>query len=344
MRLSESLQRNIMKVNVGILLNMFLGRTRRDILIFEDLLASYIKECEKSGYAERLKNIHKVCSAMTVQSLLTKNLKTLPFAFLTKIVGRVWKNLGLVDHLHVTKKGNFIEIETKNEFLTRIIGKNISMVGFYEGILNGFFKSEIECSEILQTKNNSKYIFKIKTTPFVINKKDMKIYGKLNYSHSIKGFTFKDAIKRDIFQLKQNKIYFRGKSMIPLENTIFHLLSNEGLLLEKLSQISYNFFKDIVEKQSTKEKKLILLKNFLQLIGWGSANISIIKNDKILLEIRNPPYGLQNEKDNWQIFYRIILGYLWLLDKKYKIKSIKESHKVLEVLFVKHYDKKIRCN
>lgn len=335
MRFSELLEKDIIETSVSGLLNKFYGKTRRDVFIFEDILALYIKECEKSGYAELLKNIHKKCSTIIIQSLIHDKIRILHHTILIKIVGSVWKNLGLMNHIYVTKKSNLIEINTKNEFLTRIIGENSFMVGFYEGILNGFFKSEVEFSKILQTKNNCKYIFKIKAKPFIINKKDMKDYSKLNCSYDVKGFTFKDAIKRNIFQLKQNKIYFRKKLLIPIENTIFHLISNEGLLLKKLSQISYDFFKNIIEMKSTTDKKLLLLKNLLQLTGWGSVSISIIKNNEIFLKIRSPPYGLQSEKDNWQFLYRIVLGYLWLLNKNYKIKLIKESYRMLEISFIK---------
>jgi len=40
--------------------------------------------------------------------------------------------------------------------------------------------------------------------------------------------------------------------------------------------------------------------------------------------------GLQDTKDNWDFFANVILGYLWTINK-FKITSIKESHKRLQI-------------
>ena len=160
--------------------------------------------------------------------------------------------------------------------------------------------------------------------------KEKRVYDKLNQPRRKTGFTLKDALKRGLFQLKNgNKIYFRGRSLIPIENTVFHLFSNEKILLEKVPILSYEYFSGIIEKSAKNENKLTLLKNILQAMGWGS--ITIVIKDGILVKIDNPPYGSQMERDNWLFLINVILGYLWLLDKKFTISRIKESYQRLEI-------------
>ncbi len=73
-----------------------------------------------------------------------------------------------------------------------------------------------------------------------------------------------------------------------------------------------------------------MIKSVLQMMGWGTINI-IIEKKKIVFHINNLPYGLQLEKDNWNFLIRVILGYLWLLDKKFKIMNVKTCYKKLIV-------------
>jgi hypothetical protein len=69
-------------------------------------------------------------------------------------------------------------------------------------------------------------------------------------------------------------------------------------------------------------------------MGWGIVKITIDK-EIIIVKIDNPPYGLQIEKDNWSFLVRMILGYLWLLDKRFKITNIDESYKNLIITYCK---------
>lgn len=337
MRLSYSLKKNILETYVGGIINKFKIRKRRDVLFFIDILAQYIKECEKAGYSKEMEEIGQKWMNLGIQQVVPEIFKKIPIFFLNKIMKKVWVNLGLVDDLHVIKKNNIIEIKTKNEGITRIIGKNSAMVGFYIGVLNVIFKSQIKCVKSLQIKKYCNYVFSIENKAFDNPPcKSKEDYNKLNFLSPIEGFTLKDALKKGIFHLKKdNRLYFRGKLIIPLENTGFHIVSNKGILLEKVSLISYKYFKEIIKEKTTKEEKLVLLKNLLQTMGWGLVNI-IYHNDnkELLIEIKNPPYGLQLEKDKWDFLAQIILGYLWLLDRKFRIIDIKEDYKMLTIKFL----------
>ena len=67
-------------------------------------------------------------------------------------------------------------------------------------------------------------------------------------------------------------------------------------------------------------------------MGWGI--LTIIKKEKeIIIEIKNPPYGIQKESDNWDFIINVILGYLWVIDKKFRIIEIKCFFKKLIIKY-----------
>jgi len=336
MRLSESLRRNIMGVSVGAILNKFKGKIRRNVLFFEDILANYIKECENSNYAKKIEFIAQQWGVLTARELAPRTIRYLPIPFLFNLILRkVWINIGLVDDLHFSKENNIVKIETKNESITRIIGKNNFAIGCYTGILNTLFDSKVKCIKSSQNKKSSKYIFELINGRVDIKGKSKEKYNRLNYLPDIREFTLKDSIRKKIFQLEKNRIYFRKRSLCNSENTIFHLISNENILLEKVSDISYNYFKGIIEKESSTDRKLILLRTLLQTMGWGIVKILTRNSNKITIEIKNPPYGIQEERDNWNFIIRTILGYLWVLERNIKVTDVYDSYKYLRIIYSK---------
>ncbi len=334
MRLSEYLRKGIIETTVGGIINKFEIKKRRNVLFFEDILANYIKECEDAGYETEIMNVGQQWMNLGVQEVVPEIFKKTPNFFLNNVMKRVWINLGLMDDFHITKKDDIIVIKTKNEALTRIIGKNECLIGFYAGILNTLFNSQVECVNVFQTKEFCNYVYKIEDDFFgTINAKEKEVYDELNHSPELKGITLKDALKAKIFRLKSNnRLYFRGKSLWYVENTVFHILSNRGILLDRVSFISYNYFKQIIKKSSSNTEKLTLLKTLLQSMGWGTVTI-INRKKKIILEINCIPYGLQPERDNWTLLINVVCGYLWLINKELKVEDIKESYKKLVVTY-----------
>jgi hypothetical protein len=329
-----------METVVGGILNKFKIKSRRSTFFFEDILANYIKECEDAGYGEEMKEIAQKWAILCTQQLTPTGLKKLsPSIYFNVVAKNVWTNIGLMDFIHATKNGSIIKIETKNESITRIIEKNSFPVGFFTGILNVLFKSQIEHISKTQTKESCEYIFKIMNKPFgIISAKEKRVYDSLNYLLTIEGFTLKDALKKNILELKKmNKIYFRGKIIFPIENTVFHIIGNKSILLEKVPFISHKYFDEIIKKDTTKERKLALLKTLLQVMGWGIVEILIKNKKEIVVEIKNLPYGLQVEKNDWEFLIGTILGYLWLLDKNLEITNIKEAYKKLIITYSTHH-------
>jgi hypothetical protein len=321
-----------METSVGGVINKFKVKKRRNVLFFEEILAKYVKECEDAGHEEKIFEIGKKWSELTTFSLLPDLLKKVPITvFLNNLAKKIWINLGLVDDLHCEKSGDRIIIETKNEYVTRIIGENEFAVGLFAGSLSAFTNKEIKCTPISQTLNSSSYKCVIGKRVWNPPKsKTKREYEKMNYFPPTKGFTLKDALKKNIIYLDKNIPCFRGKSIIPIESTFFHLVANQGLEMEKVPQICYNFFNEIIDKNTSKEKRLELLKNLLRMMGWGHVSFLFGKN--ITLMIKKPPYGLQLEKDNWDFIVNVILGFLWTLDRKLKIET-KEFSSNIRVIY-----------
>jgi hypothetical protein len=324
-----------MDAAVGRLINKFKIKKRRDVLFFHDIFIQYIVECGKRHNTE-MQKVGRDWMALYFKLLVPPVVKKLPpIIVLNTIMRKIWANLGLIDYYQIDKHDDKIEVITKNEVTTKRAGKNRLMIGFHEGILSILFNSRVECVKSLQEKKICRYAFKITKEPFNIRSKNKIKYDLLNDSPQTEGISLKDALKNRIFELKEkNKIYFRGKEVYPIENTLFHLLSNEYVLSDRIPFISYEFFKDIIEPYSSAEKKLKLLKTLLHAMGWGIIKI-IMQQNEILIEINYPPYGLQSEDDNWDFLIRTILGYLWLLDKRFKISEIQKINNTLKIRYSK---------
>jgi hypothetical protein len=335
MRLSTSLNRNILEATAGGIINKFKIKSRRSTLFFEDILAGYVKECENAGHAEEMERIGEKWGALYSAGVMVPIFKKIPpVIFLNTIMRKVWINLGLLDDLHAVKKGDSIVFETKNECTTRIIGESKFLPGIYKGALGTLFNSELITEKALQTKTSSSYTFKITGKNLEIKTKEKNIYNKLNHPPLIKGFTLNDALRSGIFKLKENnKIFFRGTHLQAMENTLFHIIGNEKILLDRIQHISFNYFEKLVEKDAPPEKKLNLLKTLLQTMGWGTMKIIIESQNNITFKISHPPYGFQIEEDNWEFLSRTILGYLWLINKELKIKKQVYGSKKLTIVY-----------
>jgi len=325
-----------MKASVGGILNKFKGKSRRNVLFFEDILADYIKECENSGHGNGIKNIGEKWGYLVSHFMIPKTLKHLPPSAIFILAKGLWINLGLLDDLIFKEKKDKIEIKVKNAYITRIIGENKFVPGTILGALNYLYNSQLDHikSLIIGNYHIHNYIIR-KNEPLIIEAKDKTLYDKLNKLENYKGYTLKDVLKMNLFQLKENnRIYFRDKLITPIENTLFHVISNKKIKFTRISHISYNYFVKIIKKDTPKEQKLRLLKTLLEAMGWGNLTI-ITSNKKIKFTLKNPPYGLQTEKNDWEFLGRVVLGYLWLVDKKFKISKISESYRRLEIIFSK---------
>ncbi|MCK4531596.1 MAG: hypothetical protein KAT94_01905 [Candidatus Aenigmarchaeota archaeon] len=335
MKISELFRKNILETGVGEVVNKLKIKKRRNSLFFGDIFINYVRDCEAAGYPKEMMDIGQKWMFLYFKQLVPNTVKKLPLPILSRIMKRVWINVGLMEDFNIKVNNGLMEIETRKEAITGTIGRNQFSVGLFIGICNALFNSGVEVVRVSQTKNHNRYVFRInKDETIKIEYKDKKTYDKLNYLKPVKGFTLNDAFKRKIFQLRENRIYFRGKSVYTVENTLFHLIGEKNILTDKISQISRDFFSNIIDVDTPDTRKLGLIKILLQTMGWGVVKI-MTKEKKIIFEIRNPPFGLQKEKDNWIFLIKALLGYLWILDKNFKLKSTEYHGKLLEIVYSK---------
>jgi hypothetical protein len=334
MRLSHSLSRGIMRATVSGLLNTFKLKSRRSVYFFEDILAQYIVVCEHNGYEKELREIAKTWMTLYFTLLVPSGLKKLPPpVFLNSIAKNVWANLGLMEDYHLSKKKETLRVTTRGEAGTKAAGANRFMVGFHEGLLSVLYKSPVECISAAQDKVICNYIFEIKDGTFEVRGKEKMVYDRLNRPLHFKGLDLKDAIRSNFVRLgADNRMRLRGREFFLVENTIFHLFGNEGILIDRVPHVSHDFFEHLISPTSTWEEKLAFLKNLLQIMGWGIVKI-MGEPSRLVIEINNPPHGLQQEKDNWIFLINTILGYLWVIDRGFEVSGVRESQKGFSVTY-----------
>ncbi len=332
MRLSESIRRGVLAVGVGSIVNRFKMRKRRDTLFFEGIIARYFEICEGAGYFNEMEAIAQQWMNCVIKQVMPSALKVLsPVFVMNNVMRNVWVNLGMMEDIRVSKRADIITLKTRNEFVTRVIGVNAFAIGSYKGVLNVLFGSHIEFIGCSKVEGLCTYLFRLEDKPYCCEFKEKELYNRLNHFSGRGGFSLRRALEMDVLQLgENNRLYFRGKSVIFQEQTMFHIIGNYGILLSEVPRISYDYFSDVVQKESDGDEKLVLLKTILQMMGWGE--VSFRREDKgVLMEINNPPYGLQLEEDNWEFLIRTVLGYLWLIDKGFRVKEVSVGYKCLNV-------------
>jgi hypothetical protein len=328
MRLSESIRRRILDAGAGVIINRFKIRKRRDTLFFEDILAEYFRVCEGRGYGDDMAEIGKEWMALFFKQLVPGSLRRYRLFLLNSVMSKIWANLGLIEQFSIDVKDDIATIVTKNEGVTRIIGKNMGMVGFYQGVINGVFERQAQPEKVMQSFERCEYVFRISEEKFDIDGKGKDHYNRLNLLPKAAGYDLAGAIEKGVFELKAgNRIFFRDKSICPIENTIFHIIGNKRIMMNFVPGISHAYFSKTMENPENAEKRLLLLKIILESMGWGTCKILKREGDGIHLSISNPPHGLQKSGDNWDFISMLILGFLWTIDRKYSLKSSSKTFK-----------------
>lgn len=334
MRISESIRKNVFEVSAGRILNKLKIKRRRNTLFFEEIGSEYIRRCEEHGYGKEMMCIGQEWMLMFFERMIPGSLKKIPpITLLNLVMKNLWITGGLMNDFRASKRDGMISIKTKNEGLTRFVGRNHLMVGFYMGIVNSLFRCEVKPVNIIQTKEKCEYAFRfMEKRCDLVKSKEKSLYDKLNHLGLARGFTLKDLLESKVFQLKENnRIYFRNRSISPIENTLFHLIGNKGILMDEVPKISYDYFRSVV-KDSSDTRRLVLIKTLLQAMGWGVIKI-VMSGRRVVFEIKNPPYGLRKESDNWDFLIRTVLGYLWLLNKKFRVLKTETDYKHLRITY-----------
>ncbi|MCD6495823.1 MAG: hypothetical protein J7K54_00990 [Candidatus Aenigmarchaeota archaeon] len=333
MKLSESIRKGVLHSVSGLIINKFKFKKRRDTFFFDDIGLDYVKLLEENRHSTKLREISHKWGTMLFKSALPDAVKRLPYNISCNVMVRdTFVNLGYMTDMHIEKHDNRIKLTTKEETNVKKIGKNNLHIGMFMGMSTAFFDSDIEVVSVeCNSSGDCIYNFRLLDKKYNPNMKQKETYNKLNDIPHFNGANIKEAIRTGLFSMKNGKIYFRGELITAMENTLFHLFSNEGIMLSSLRKISYNYFSSIV-KEASSDDKLKLLKNLLQIMGWGLVKFAV-DNNTILMTIDYPPFGLQAEKDNWQFLCEVVCGYLWLINKEFTLKSLKVSGRRLLALY-----------
>lgn len=336
MRIADFLRQGALKTHAGSIVNRIKLRSRRNTLFFEEIGARYVKACEDAGHASDMGEIGEKWMALYFGSLLPHGFRKLPPKFfLNVIVKKIWVSMRMMDYFRLREDDGMFEITTRNEGLTRFVGSNSLMVGFYRGILGSLYGFRFATIEADQNTDECRYVFRRTGERISITGKSRQFYERLNRTDAEAGFTLKDALKTKLFEMNENALSFRGKPISPIESTLFHIIGNRGIMISSLADISKSFFSGLVEDNTNKFKKAQLLKTLLQVMGWGIVSIEIKAKETIVC-IKNPACGLQSEKDNWNFLAQIILGYLRISDPALSLSAAKYAGRRLRMIYSLH--------
>lgn len=331
MKTSELLRRKILETHVGAVLNKFRINKRRDCLFFGDIFMDYIRECEKAGHSESMFRTGKEWMGLYFDCLVPDVIKRLPDSIMSRAMEGVWKNHGLMDSFSMKCGRETVEIRTENEAITGKIGENEFSVGLFAGICSSVRDSEISVESVSQG-SKSRYVFGLVGGRRPVESKGREKYNGLNFRENTGGTSLEDALRKNVLRLSGNMIYFRGKPMYAVENTLFHLVGRQGLMMDKITDLSFGFFNDVIEEDAGPTERMRLLKTMLQATGWGVVKI-ISRGKEASFHLFNPPFGLQRGEDNWDFLAHSVLGYLRAMDRRAELGGVERKPASLKISY-----------
>jgi hypothetical protein len=317
LRFSESLSSGVLASGVGLLLNTFKLKPRRGTLFFEELVGRYVKECEKRGSAGAVARVGEEWLVLGIHALVPDALKSLPARDVVNSVLRpVWTNLGILGDISAEEKGNRITISTADECVTRVVGKNAFCEGIALGVVEGAYGRKALPVSSFQSAASCKYEFELTKEAFSVPSRPKAEYDRLNKFSPPKGFALGDALRSGVMTLRGNRLFYRGRPVWYVENTLFHLIGASGACIDAVPAIARDFFGEWVDAAALDADKLALLKNALQILGWGVVVIEYSgRSAKVV--IQSPPHGLQAGPDNYAFLAASVCGFLRLVDSKF---------------------------
>ena len=339
MKTSYAIQKGITETLAGGIFNRFMQsriKERRNTLFFVDIAAGYIKECEKAGYEKETYDLGREWFGLIFSKLFTERVRILPWnVVINGILASARKTLGVLDEVHVEKRGKQLVGISANERITDVIGKNMFCPGLVAGVYEVVFGRKTRY--VGQKTVAGRYIYYhelLDELPEEYPSRGKEEYDRLNRLEPVKGFTLQDALAKGVFQMKGNRILFRNKGVWQVENTLFHMIGHRGILLERVPEISRKFFAEVLEKGSGGEEKLHLLKTLLQVMGWGLVTI-VRRRKSTVVEIRNPPRGFQKAKDDYGFLARTILGFMKNIDSFYELRKVQAKGNTVSMEYLR---------
>jgi len=335
MRFTETLRKKIIHPFSGAIVNRFKLRERRDVVFFADIVNHLIKKWERED-PELLESIGREWMAFYMKSLLPDILKNMPITmFMNTVMKSVWKSLGLLDDMKAENDGDVVILKTLDEDITNEIGKNHFLPGLYAGILSVFTGKEVVITNITAASGKvdyNVYVFSLTKKPFDVKPREKELYNRLNKLNVTTGINLETAIQKGIIKTDTaNKMYYRGFRLSAVENTLFHIIGEHKELLEDVANVSEGFFSHLVDKETPTYDRMKLLRNLLQITGWGNIKVKMDKKEVVVVA-RNMPYSLKQKGDNWKFLSCVILGFLRSSIPKSRIKDYRVGEKRLRIV------------
>ncbi len=333
MKISDFLRNKTFQIAGGVILNYFKIKKRRNTLYFGEIPARYFVLCESKGFGNEMREVARDWMYLYFSTLVPQSFRKInPQDLLNGLIRKVWMNMGFLSDMKVSIEGNVISVETVGEGTTELIGRNSFQPGIYEGIFTSLYGRRMKLLRSSQTPERSGYAFEVTDEEFSLGGRQKDEYNHLNSMPKVRGLTLEDMLRSNVFYLRGQKLYFRGKVIYPIENTAIHLFSNRAIMLDKVPGISRDFFAGVLESGSSPDERLRLLKNLMQAMGWGMFSIART-GSAIKIRIANPPFGLQKEEDNWDFLARMLLGYAKTIDERYELERIARGYRLLSMGF-----------
>jgi hypothetical protein len=336
MRLSESIRKGVLDVRGGGITNRFKVSSRRPTFFFDDIGLEYVRRVDRAGLGPELRALSKEWGAIMYDSIFPPAMKKLPWKMaINMVMSEIFRLLGYMEGIRCERKGSLITLRTSAEENVKRIGINSLNTGLYMGLLSVVFGSDVSLVRAFQERpGDCAYEFRMLGKPFRFESKEKGAYDALNRIPPARASSIRDALRAGIMKADGNRLLFRGKPISSLENTIFHLFGARSLLMEEVPDISYAYFRELVREDSGREEKLNLLKNLLQMMGWGLFTVVSKEGGReVAFHIECPPYGFQKSDDNWDFLSRVMLGYLWLIDRGFRITGTRSGPRRLAMTF-----------
>jgi|SRR3989344_5130017 len=332
MKLAHSLSKKVYNSSSGNNLNAYKIDKRRNTIFFSELLSGYFQILRKHE-KEKLREIIYKWNRAVMQAVVPETLKQNVPNFFNKITKPIWVQLGSIDGMHSNEKEDiFVSIE--NETITACLNETYFIEPLLEAIIDGIKKRKSKLIKSLIEGKKAEYHFSVSENEepesFAFKSKDE--YLKKNQIKKFEGFSTSDALSKGFFNLNEkNQLFFRSKRLVAYETTLYQLLSIYDLHFEDFLETAENFYANVFDQDSKKEKIALTGKNLFEAMGWGKILIKADENfNKIKINVHHLPYGIQKEKDSWKFLETNILAFLRVINPELElIKSEKINENLL---------------
>lgn len=332
---STNIYQKIVHTSPGLLINRIKFDERRVVLFPRDIIGEYVRSCMHEGIEDSLFSLAFDWSLLFCHARSPKVIRKLPPPFvLNQFLRPMWKKIGGLEDIRLVKKGSETFLVLKHEVVSDQIGDNPFTRGSLSGILSFLYGKRTILSKCVREKSVLTYSILFEEGEII-----------LPPSSKIPLFSFKkkpvrqvdltEALRNGILSAgKGNTIFFRKTLLIMMENTFFHMVIEQEVGIELISDAARLYFEKIIKPGTSEEELVSLLKTLFQVFGWGVPLFSIEENT-IKLQLQNTPVPLSPIKPNGLFFLKSIEGGLRSVNPSISLTDWSLSNQSLAATFTR---------